>query len=244
MSSRDEPAKTAGLAALQIRSVADRIVDELRRLIVSGALEPGEVLNENRLAEQLGVSRSPVREALQRLVTERLLISERNKSVTVKKFTAADFAEIYDARLAIESHAAARVIANGAAQVDLAVARLETALVTLTHAVASGDWFQTAQADQAFHQELVRSGGNNRLVEAYRLLSAETITCMTWLENALPSGEDLVREHQDFIDCLRAHDSARILGVIGQHLTSASATLSASSPADRTTDHPAAAPQR
>lgn len=237
-------AKGNGLARLQIQSTADRVRDELRRLVLSGALEPGQPLNEKLVAEQLGVSRSPVREALQRLVAERLLTAERNKSVTVRQFTANDINEIYDARIAIESHAAATVIAAGPQTVADTCEQLQGALQQLHTALETGDRLEIAAADLAFHQQLVRCGGNSRLVDAYLLLSAETITCITWLENLLPSGDELLQDHQDFIDALNTHDPGQMCRVIAQHLDRASANLSAYSSADRPNGNPARAPQR
>lgn len=235
---------TAGLAALELPSTAEMISRELRRLIISGALKPGQPLNEQQLAKQLGVSRSPVREALQRLVAERLLTSQRNKSVTVREFTEADFSEIYEARILIESHAAAAVIGRGPSHIDEAIERLEEALRGLRRSLDSGDRFEIAQADQAFHQELVRCGGNSRLVDAYLLLSAETVVCMTWLENARPSGDELMQDHQDFIDALRSGDTERTRRVVVQHLDRANTNLSASSPAERASLNPSPAPHR
>lgn len=237
-------ARGNGLARLQIQSTADRVRDELRRLVLSGALEPGQPLNEKLVAEQLGVSRSPVREALQRLVTERLLTAERNKSVTVRQFTPDDINEIYDARTAIESHAAATVIAAGPQKVADTCEQLQGALQRLHTALETGDRLEIAEADLAFHQQLVRCGGNSRLVDAYLLLSAETITCITWLENLLPSGDELLQDHQDFIDALNTHDPGQMSRVIAQHLDRASANLSAYSSADRPNGNPARAPQR
>jgi DNA-binding GntR family transcriptional regulator len=234
----------AELAQLQIQSTADRVRGELRRLILSGALEPGQPLNEKLVAEQLGVSRSPVREALQRLVTERLLTAERNKSVTVRQFTADDINEIYDARTAIESHAAATVITAGPQRVADTCEQLRGALQQLHTALETGDRLEVAEADLGFHQQLVRCGGNSRLVDAYLLLSAETITCMTWLENLLPSGDELLQDHQDFIDALNTHDPGQMCRVIAQHLDRASANLSAYTPPGRPNGNPARAPQR
>lgn len=224
---------STGLAALQLQSTANRVRDELRRLIVSGALKPGQRLNEADVAEQLGVSRSPVREALQRLVAERLLIAERNKSVMVKQFTDDDINEIYDARIAIESHAAVTVIAAGPQRVAETVELLEGALQDLRTALDTGDRVEIAEADLAFHQQLVRCGRNSRLNDAYLLLSAETVTCMTRLEIARPSGDELMQDHRDFVDALNTHDPARISAVIAQHLNRASSNLSAFSPTER-----------
>ncbi len=222
-----------GLATLRMRSTADRVCDELRRLIISGALEPGQALNEKHVAEQLGVSRSPVREALQRLVAERLLVGERNKTVTVKEFTDDDINQIYDARVAIESHAAVTVISAGPQRVRQACERLEGAVGDFPRAVEASDRLQIAEADLAFHQQLVRCGGNARLLDAYLVLSAETLACMSWLEAAHPSGDELIQDHRDLIHALNGQDPEHTRRVITQHLDRASSKLSASRPADR-----------
>lgn len=230
------------LAPLQFTSTTDRVYTELRRLIISGSLAPGQALNEKTVADQLGVSRSPVREAFQRLVTERLLLAERNKSMTVKEFTDADIREIYDARIAIESHAARTIIDAGDEQVDRTIAQLEEALHALRYQLDDGDRLAVAQADLGFHQALVKSGGNSRLMTAYDLLSAETVTCMAWLENVRPSGTELMQDHRDFIDALRAHDPEQITAIIAQHLSRANSNLTASTPAERAIANPAVAP--
>ena len=98
---------------MERKSTSDRISDDLRQMIIEGQLVPGEQLGEARIAELLGVSRAPVREALQQLVQQKLLVAARNKGVSVVSFTATDIWEIYDARCAIESHAAVRIIDGG-----------------------------------------------------------------------------------------------------------------------------------
>ncbi len=233
---------STGLATLHIPSTADRVYDQLWRLIVSGSLEPGEPLNEKHIGEQLGVSRSPVREALQRLVSERLVIARPNRTVTVREYTDEDIAEIYDARIVIESHAAATVISAGPATISATCDRLEDALGRLGAALGTGDRLEIVEADLAFHQDLVRCGGNSRLADAYLLLSAETVTCMSWLENARPSGGELMQDHRELVDALRARDPVAMAQAIAQHLNHASANLSAASPTERSPLNPAPVP--
>ena len=127
------------LKALERKSTSDRISDELRQMIIEGALLPGEQLGEARIAEQLGVSRAPVREALQQLVQQKLLVAARNKGVSVVTFSASDIWEIYDARCAIESHAAIRIVESGPGARARAVDSLRTVLSRLAAAVKRGD---------------------------------------------------------------------------------------------------------
>ena len=68
------------LKTLERKSTSDRISDDLRQMIIEGQLLPGEQLGEARIAELLGVSRAPVREALQQLVQQKLLVASRNRA--------------------------------------------------------------------------------------------------------------------------------------------------------------------
>lgn len=232
------------LSPLTFTSTTDRVCTELRRLIISGTFAPGQPLNEKAVAAQLGVSRSPVREAFQRLVTERLLLAERNKSVTVMEFTGADIQEIYDARTAIETHCAQTVVSTGHSAIAVTVKSLANALQTLRRQLDTGDRLRIGEADLAFHQALVEGAGNSRLTAAYRLLSAEAITCMAWLEHLHQSGEELIQDHRDYIDALQSPDPGRITSVITEHLSRANSNLSACIAAEQANHQPAAVPQR
>src|SRR5919112_4285185 len=95
-----------GLFALEGRPTAQLIADQLREQIVQGIFRPGEQINESVLAGQLHSSRGPVREALQRLAQEGLLVSHRNRGVFVLELTVDDIREIYAVREAVESTAA------------------------------------------------------------------------------------------------------------------------------------------
>ena len=98
------------------RSTARLIADRIRSAIVDGRLRPGEHMTEARLAEQLGVSRAPIREALQRLIQEGLA-EHRRQGVFVRQLTNADVADVYYARTACEV-AAADAIMHSPEDVD------------------------------------------------------------------------------------------------------------------------------
>ena len=218
-----------GLSALKTmewKSTSDRISDDLRQMIIEGQLVPGEQLGEARLAELLGVSRAPVREALQQLVQEKLLVAARNKGVSVVSFTATDIWEIYDARYAIESHAAARIIDGGPGMRARATDDLRAVLERLGAAAKRGSHREISATDLDFHMTLVASGGNGRLVDAYSILSAQTLACINRLEIALPSsGEEIIADHAILIDALAAGDKDQLLKAISDHLSVAAGHL-------------------
>lgn len=220
----------SGLSSLKLlerKSTSDRISDELRQMIIEGALRPGEQLAEARIAEQLGVSRAPVREALQQLVQQKLLVAARNKGVTVVSFTGSDIWEIYDARCAIESHAAVRIVEGGPGARARAVDGLRAVLDKLRIAVKQGDSRQISAADLDFHMTLVAAAGNSRLVDAYSILSAQTLTCINRLELALPSGAEVIDDHELLADAIASGDKDATVKAIHEHLTVAAGHLTA-----------------
>jgi DNA-binding GntR family transcriptional regulator len=215
------------LKTLERTSTSDRISGELRQMIIEGSLLPGEQLGEARIADQLGVSRAPVREALQQLVQQKLLVATRNKGVSVVTFSASDVWEIYDARCAIESHAAQRILEGGQGTTIRATDALRRVLGDLRSAVKRGDHREISAADLNFHMTLVAMADNSRLVDAYSILSAQALTCINRLEIAIPSGEEVIDDHEILIDALAGGDRDVLIKSIKDHLTVAASHLTA-----------------
>lgn len=200
------------------RSRSEQISDEIRQLITDGSLAPGERISESSLATKLGISRSPVREALQSLVRQRLLVTAPNKTMVVARFTADDIREIYDARQAIEKHAGKTLTELPDASRHEACDALQAELDRMAEAIRTGDPHTVSRADLQFHTSFVTSAGNARLTAAYEILSAEALTCINWLEDARPSGEELVQDHRDLLQLLTAGDGEALTEAIEQHL--------------------------
>ena len=213
------------LKTLERASTSDRISADLRQMIIEGALLPGEQLGEARIADQLGVSRAPVREALQQLVQQKLLVAARNKGVSVVTFSATDIWEIYDARCAIESHAAQRILEGGQGPTIRAAEALRKVLDDLRAAVKRRDPREISAVDLHFHMTLVAMADNSRLVDAYAILSAQALTCINRLEIAIPSGEEIIDDHEALIDGLAGGDPDVVVKAIKAHLTAAAKNL-------------------
>src|ERR687892_1836614 len=111
-------AAPGALFVLEGRPTAQLIADQLREQIVQGVFRPGEQINESVLALQLHSSRGPVREALQRLCQEGILVSRRNRGVFVLELAIDDIREIYAVREAVETTAADALLDAGQEQVD------------------------------------------------------------------------------------------------------------------------------
>ncbi|MBT0566807.1 GntR family transcriptional regulator [Williamsia sp. CHRR-6] len=214
------------LRTLERKSTSARIVAELRQMIIEGELAPGEQLAEARIAELLGVSRAPVREALQQLVQQQLLVAARNRGVSVVTFSSADIWEIYDARVAIETHAAKRILDRGP-QTARACDELRTCLDELRRAVGRNDRRLVSAADLEFHRTFVAAAQNSRLTDAYTILSAQALTCINRLELARPSGTEIIDDHQVLVDLLARSDGEGLQAAIVDHLTAAARNLTA-----------------
>lgn len=152
-------------------STVDLVAIELRNAIFSGALPVGTPIVEIEMAQQLGVSRSPLREATQRLVQEGLLTPEPGRGLHVTRIDSAQVSDVYRARTAVESEAV-RVLAQHPHSATLST--LETALEELQAASRGTDARRIGDADLAFHQTLVDEAGSSRLSGYMATLVIET----------------------------------------------------------------------
>jgi DNA-binding GntR family transcriptional regulator len=198
------------------RSTVEMVSDELRTAIRYGALEPGAQLGEAELAARLGVSRGPLREAMQRLVQEGLLRSEPHRGLFVMELDEDDVRDVYLARLAIERAACQLIMRHNR---EPAAAALTAALRDLVKAAKRRDKVAISDADQAFHEVLVRQSGSPRLARMANTLLVETRMCLHKLQDHYPEPAELVEEHRALVDAITADDEQTLLRLIEEHMT-------------------------
>lgn len=195
---------TPGLISAQIRA---RILD--------GTFPPGYQLGEAKLAEQMGVSRGPVREALQRLVQEGLLQYVKNRGACVISLGAEDVADVYLARGAIERAAALILMRRGSSE---EFDELEELVSRMSEVADEGRWSELAELDLGFHETLVRLAASARLTRMFTTLLAETRMCLAGLESAYPVRKELVDEHRSLLAAMRGGDEDSALELVDNHL--------------------------
>lgn len=210
------------LQPLQLRSTPELIADRIRAGVLDGTFPPQTQLGEVELARQLQVSRGPVREAMQRLIQEGLLRSERNRGVFVVELDDDDARDIYVARAAVEKAAAVRVARRGDPD-DLAA--LDAVVERLAEAVESS-WTEVVEIDMEFHTTVVDRCNSERLQRMFRTLVAETRLCLVRLEPFYPHKETVVDEHRDILEAIRTRDETLVLQLIDHHMEEAAARLS------------------
>lgn len=220
------------LAPLRLESTPVLVADRLREGILDGTFPPRTQLSEVALSQQLSVSRGPIREAMQRLLQEGLLRGERNRGVFVVELGAADVRDIYLARSAVERTAAAVVTADGT-EADLDV--LQSQVDRLAEAVDS-NWVELTELDMQFHLALVSAAGSPRLDRMFRTLVAETQLCIARLEPFYPGREEVVREHQEITDAIRARNLDEVDRLVAAHMDISAARLTGPEGADTDDD--------
>lgn len=150
-------------------SNTQRAIQELRTRIFSGELGAGSDHLETELAELLAMSRTPVREAVLTLESQGLLELRPRKGVRILPVSPEDMAEIYDVLTELESHAAGQAAKAAYTKHDLS--RLASAIDEMDLAIAASDLDAWADADDRFHAELVRLGGNSRICSIVAMMS-------------------------------------------------------------------------
>jgi DNA-binding GntR family transcriptional regulator len=189
-----EPAR-GFLEPLVQQSTPSIIADKLRSAIGHGHLPPGAQLGEADLARDLGVSRGPLREGIQRLTQEGLLVSIRNRGVFVIEMTPAAVRDLYVARAAVERAAAALLVRRGTAADELhdQVARM---------AAAGKDRAGVDDAVIGFHETLVGLAESPRLSRVHRTLLTETRMCLPGLDPEHAVSADRVAAHHDIAEAV------------------------------------------
>lgn len=200
------------------------IAGQLRRAIGQGELAPGQQLNEAALSRSLGVSRGPLREAMQRLTQEGLLVSVRNRGVFVIEVTDDDVRDMYLARTALERAAASRL-----AELDPAAAQeaLLECVRAMEEAAERDDLVGVTEADVEFHTTLVALAQSPRLTRMHTTLMVETRMCITALEHRYSSQSPRLEEHRRIAEAIGQADLPALDRLLTGHMEDAIGRLAA-----------------
>jgi GntR family transcriptional regulator, gluconate operon transcriptional repressor len=199
------------------RSLAEDAADRIREQILSGGFGQGEHLVEAKIAEQLNISRGPVREAFKLLRAEGLLTEEPRRGTFVVSFDAQDVRDIYGLRAALEGRAA-RLLARS--REPAALERLRELVDDIDGAVAVGDAVAASRADLAFHEGLCELCGNARIHEVFMRYVPTLRALLRLDEQVLRSLDEISLQHRPFVEAIGSGDeetSARLLAEHAEH---------------------------
>lgn len=202
------------LGSIKTIKLRDEVVSRIRSAIVLGKLTPGQRLTEEDLARELGVSRSPVREALAQLEREGLVVSPPNRGTFVRQLTPQEVRELFSVRAALETLAAEWALPN---LVEADLRTLEDLLEQQDAARKSGGVLAVVHLDLQFHQAIFVAARNQLLLKLWGELRGQMLmlfslnTRVAWAEQASASGSN--PDHIRLLQALRAHDLAAFADV-------------------------------
>jgi DNA-binding GntR family transcriptional regulator len=194
------------LAVLETTSKRDRVVDLLRKAILSGSLVPGEQIVESRVARQLGVSQAPVREALALLERQGLVVKVHHRGTFVSRLHARELRELFTLRAVLDAFSA-RLAAERASDKD--IAQLRQILARMKAAEESGDLARLTDAHLELHETIYRLSGHQLLIDIFALIHPRMVLALTFAENLFSAEGRETDCHLPLIDALADRDPRR-----------------------------------
>lgn len=203
-------------------SLSDKAYRLLRQRIVTLALPPSSTIDEAALIEELGISRTPIREALRRLALENLVVIRPRRGMFVADISVTDLQKIFEVRAVLESYCARLAVERASAE---QLARLEAFFQEGQEVLDTGDNRALIAFDQRFHEMLYQAAGNEFL--------AETLERLYWLSLRLwhlcldHAGriQEAVEEHGQLIEALKDRDAGRAEEIMRQHIVGFQTTI-------------------
>lgn len=204
------------------KTLSEDVYGQLRDAILEGSLGPGTRLKMEALCSELGVSRSVLREALNRLVEQDLVILQPQSGFRVVELSAEDLRDLTEARIHIECPALAKSMKSGGLEWEQQVVAAHHALVRTPRRLVADDrarrnpdWIR---AHAAFHEALISACPNRRLVDIAAGLRRSTEIYRQWSADVKEFGDrDIDREHRDIFDATLARDP-RAVDLLREHI--------------------------
>jgi DNA-binding GntR family transcriptional regulator len=219
------PPAATRLADVRDTSLARIVRDEILGRILRGDLAPGDRINEPDVAERLGVSRVPVREALRALESSGLVVSRKNAGVFVRSLDAAEVAQLYEFRALLDSFAARRAGALADAPRRVLLKVLDSATAAMRKAARKRDVPAYYAENLRFHWAIVEAAGNPKVSDSYRDLVQQL---HVWRVKNLSQGLAMaasIEEHEAIMQAIRDADPERCARLIAAHVGAAHARL-------------------
>jgi len=195
--------------------LSDQVKEELLEGIMSGQYQPGDRLVESQIARRMGISQSPVREALRDLAAMRFVEVLPHKGARVRPIERSELLQIYAVRAALEELAGNLAVERVADSFD----DLEEAVARMTEAFADRNARRLAHWDVRFHRTILEASGNQILIDTWNSLMIEARTFVT-LNNLIVTRPDidLAERHRPIINALKEGDPVEAGAVMRSHV--------------------------
>jgi DNA-binding GntR family transcriptional regulator len=212
----DDEAPAEGWLPLKPRTLVDMVIEALIAGVARGLILPGDRVVETELAQRLGVSRVPVREALRVLESQGLVINEPYKGIRLMPVSQKRIDDLIEARVALETTAAIRAIREGR-NGEREIAILTRCIAELESTRQRNDSYAFANADTAFHRALCRFSGNDVLCGLWEGLARQA-TIFFGLSALIKPMTEIVEEHRILMDVFRTGDVEATALALKEHI--------------------------
>lgn len=196
-------------------NITDRVHALLREAIVSGELKAGTLHSVYKLADEYGVSRTPVREAVLRLADTGMVRVERNRGIRIRGVTVEDIREVFELRLIMEVPAASYAAVHGGEKLIVA---LRAELAVMHDAALADDEARFMKHDRALHDTISAVLGNRRLSSGVAALRDATQARGASTVHRSRGLEEIEQEHLPIVDALAARDPATAAARMEAHI--------------------------
>ena len=200
------------------KPLSEIVSDAIREAIRTGALAPRERLMEIHLANRLGVSRTPIREAIRRLEQEGFVVMIPRRGAYVADMSMKDISQVFEVRTALEE------LAAGLAAQRISKEEVEALYGVLAKAkkcMDNNEWDNLVELDGEFHEILYKASRNTRLLEISMNLHDQVRRFRSFLVEQPGRAETTWAEHRQVVDALAAHNATKAKEALVQHLHSA-----------------------
>lgn len=200
------------------RSLRETVSNALRQAIFRGDLKPGDRLREAQIAEQMGVSRAPLREAIRDLASEGLVVSQAHKGAYVAEHSASDLWEICTLRAALERMAVEIVARNPSP--DL-IHNLRKSIEDMTQAFKQGNIDRLVNLDLTFHKILCIHANHSRLYDIWSSMISQICVCIDLTHIIYQPVEEMIQMHQELVELIANRQGKEAGEVLAQHILEA-----------------------
>lgn len=203
---------------IQRTDLADEVYRVLRDRIFTAALRPGEKIRPEAVAQELGVSRTPVVEAINRLAEQGLVVPQPHRGTFVSDLSLERVIALFDVRLLVEEFGARRGLARA---MDADIARLRVLLdeeAVLIHEDSVTDYLAWLRLNREFHQACVDLAGNPVLSEMHARLNIDIVMARAFHLATLRNSRDVHAEHRRILESYEHRDEAALLSAVRTHL--------------------------
>lgn len=222
MKKKTENERLAPIRLDAYRPLRDLVAETLRQAIKDGKLKSGARLMEIQLAEELGVSRTPIREAIRELEAEGFVVMIPRRGTYVADISLKDIAQVFEIRTALEELAAG-LAAERITEAELE--ELERILLEIRDYIDDHDMQKIIEADVRFHQVLYEASRNTRLEDIIHNLREQVLRFRSVSLNYPGRLESTWQEHRDLVEAIAEHNPQKAMKIAVRHMTNSERAL-------------------